>query len=305
MYIASVSLLRDIQRAATSSETKLTDLLRMCKMLASRLGNAELAKWADNELNGYESREDLPPYRILEVGCRGDFSNGAWMNRGVPISAAWVQEEHRDPLFHAYLTQGIAAYESIRTEGEEPIKMMWPTDATLFYRNKISTNGYDLLDAYRTLAPSQIAGLLDAVRNRVLSFAIDIERVAPHAGDEQPGQASALPQEHLAQIFHMTVLGGTNNIAAGSSLFTQNMDISVGDIDSLKQYLKTKNVPSEDIEELGEIVRTEKLEGRSLGKRTLQWLGKMATKAASGVWGAGVAVGTEVLTKAVMKYYGL
>ena len=132
----------------------------MCQVLAARLGNADLTKWVNNELNGYEAKEDLPPYRILDVECRGDFWNGAWMQRGYPIPSALVQEKDRDALFHAYLMQGIAAYESIRREGDEPIKMMWPTNATLLYRNKISTNGYDLLDAYRTLAPSQIAGLL-------------------------------------------------------------------------------------------------------------------------------------------------
>lgn len=300
-----MSLLRDIQKAATSSETKLTDLLRMCQVLASRLGNAELAKWVGNELNGYESPQDVPKYRVLNVECRGDFFNGAWMHTGSVISPAWVKEDHVDPLFHAYMKQGIGAIESIRTEGEEPLKMMWPAEATIYYKDKFSSNGYDLVNAYRWIAPSQIAGLLDTVRTRVLSFALDIEREAPHAGDEKPGEAPSLSQERVAQIFNLTVLGGTNNIAAGASHFTQSVVVAVGDVESLKRTLEKHGVSKEDVDEIADVVRAEKPEGKTLGRRALAWIGKMSGKAVAGVWSGGITVGTEVLTKALLAYYGL
>jgi len=300
-----MSLLRDIQKAATSSDTKLTDLLRMCQVLASRLGNAELAKWVASELNGYESYQDLPKYRIFDAECRGDFFNGAWLHKASPISPSWVEKEHVDSLFHVYLMQGIGALESIKPQGDKPLCVPWAGDMTIYYRDKFSSNGYDLQNAYRVLAPSEIVGLLDTVRTRVLSFALDIERAAPHAGDEKPGEAPALPQERVTQIFNLNIKGGTNNIAAGSSHFTQSIDVVTGDLGSLRRVLEKHGVPKEDIDEIAEIVRTEKLKGNILGSRALTWIGKMSGKAVAGLWSGGIAAGAEVLTKALLAYHGI
>ena len=66
-----MTLLRDIQNSAIDSESKLSDLLRKCKVLAARLQNDELNQWVDAELNGYPSQENLPPYRIIGCNAKG------------------------------------------------------------------------------------------------------------------------------------------------------------------------------------------------------------------------------------------
>ncbi len=60
-----MSLLTDIERAATTSTEPLADLLRRCKVLAARLRHAEFADWASHELNGYEKNATLPSYRVV------------------------------------------------------------------------------------------------------------------------------------------------------------------------------------------------------------------------------------------------
>ena len=69
-----MSLLRDIQDAAVDSRTSLPALLRRCKILAAHLGNAEFKAWVDAELNGYASKEAVPPYRVMTVHSKGHFS---------------------------------------------------------------------------------------------------------------------------------------------------------------------------------------------------------------------------------------
>ncbi len=71
-----MSLLRDIQKAAIEPSTDLPTLLRMCKLLAARLGNEEFGLWVDCELNGYPNIESMPAYRILEVQSFGNFLGG-------------------------------------------------------------------------------------------------------------------------------------------------------------------------------------------------------------------------------------
>ena len=71
-----MSLLQDIQAAAINPETDVTDLLRMCMILAARLKNEDLRKWVSQELNGYKPPADLPSYRIVKSGSFGTFTDG-------------------------------------------------------------------------------------------------------------------------------------------------------------------------------------------------------------------------------------
>lgn len=60
-----MTLLREIQAAATDGTVEISTVLRKAKILASRLKNREFGQWVDCELNGYSDVADLPPYRIL------------------------------------------------------------------------------------------------------------------------------------------------------------------------------------------------------------------------------------------------
>jgi hypothetical protein len=84
-----MSLLRDIQNSAIDSSTDITIVLRKCKVLAVRLANDNFQKWVDRELNGYDSIDQLPEYRILKVELKGHFS-GPWgsslQNASIPIT---------------------------------------------------------------------------------------------------------------------------------------------------------------------------------------------------------------------------
>lgn len=92
-----MSLLREIQNDAVNSSVNVSDLLRKCKILAYRLGNEDFKSWVDSELNGYDSEDLLPDYRILYVGSKGYFvgsfgkslSNADIPTHGLPD---WLQE---------------------------------------------------------------------------------------------------------------------------------------------------------------------------------------------------------------------
>jgi hypothetical protein len=72
-----MSLLREIQSAATGSSTEISTVLRKAKILAARLRNPEFEHWVDRELNGYDRDcSDLPPYRSLHVVVEGNLSDG-------------------------------------------------------------------------------------------------------------------------------------------------------------------------------------------------------------------------------------
>src|SRR5262249_47160948 len=98
-----MSLLRDIQSTAVDSDSDVSTLLRKCKILAVRLGNAEFKKWVDQELGGYDNEEELPEYRKLAVQSVGHFS-GAFGSglRNAPIPPGCLPKELQDSVRFSY-----------------------------------------------------------------------------------------------------------------------------------------------------------------------------------------------------------
>jgi hypothetical protein len=85
-----MSLLREIQDAATSGATPLADVLRKCKILAARLQNKAFAQWVDLELNGYPEDEPLPAHRVIDpVQSKGHFVSFAYQGT-FPIPLAVI-----------------------------------------------------------------------------------------------------------------------------------------------------------------------------------------------------------------------
>lgn len=114
-----MSLLREIQDAAIDSDVELATLLRKCKVLAARLGNAEFNQWVENELSGYDDKDVLPDYRVLKVYSKGHFSGpfqSGLRNADIPLSC--IPKKFRENLAHSYLMQPIAAMEAI-VEGSD------------------------------------------------------------------------------------------------------------------------------------------------------------------------------------------
>src|SRR5258706_7481712 len=87
-----MSLLREIQDAATDQSTNTATLLRKCKILAVRLGNEEFKQWIDNELNGYKTIEELPEYRIIETGSYGDKVSKNAILKPRSLTGFWIQD---------------------------------------------------------------------------------------------------------------------------------------------------------------------------------------------------------------------
>lgn len=237
-----MSLLRDIQNAAIDASIPLTTLLRKCKVLAARLGNSEFKQWIDNELNGYDSKDSLPAYRILRVNSKGHFSGpfqSGLRNADIPLSC--IPEKFRDNLTYSYLMEPIAALESLVSSAEggtaqEP----WNPDLVAYVGQDIY-EGMNCMQAWKVIPINRIVAALDTVRTRVLNFVIEIEAEAPEAG-EAPANSSPLPQERVHQIFNTYITGNVQNVATGSSNVSQrakstseNPQVFQGLLDALSQ----------------------------------------------------------------------
>lgn len=104
-------------------------------------------------------------------------------------------------------------------------------------------------------------------------------------------------------------MGDVKSVVTSSSNFQQiNVD-SINNFDSegLIQYLMNIGIGKKDIKELKEAIKKDphKLKTNNFGKNVSKWIGKMLSKAASGMWKISTNVAAELITKALTRYYDL
>jgi hypothetical protein len=304
-----MSLLRDIQNSALDSKVHLPDLLRKCKVLAARLGNQDFKAWVDAELNGYGEKDSLPGYRSFRVESKGNFAGpfGSGLNR-VPIPLSCLPANVREMLFTHHSREPVSAFADliVKPDSSSSFCVPWPADLVAYVGQDIYES-MNCLSAWQVVPRGAIVGILDTVRTRILNFVLEIEVEAPDAGEAAPG-VHPVPQERIAQVFHTEIHGSVGNIATGSTGFTQwNVaGVAQGDFNSLRAYLSTLGVDSEDLGELESATsKDQKSQQSGMGEHTSKWLGKMIGKASTGALKVGTSVATTLLTRALAQYLGL
>ena len=305
-----MSLLREIQSDAIDKNVDISVVLRKCKVLAARLGNKEFKLWVERELNGYPSREDLPTYRILHVESYGDFFGmlqSGLKNARIPPSC--IPKEFRDFVNISYLMDPISYYASLiknKESSSNVLKSPWPADLIAAVGSKIYSD-MNLGDAWRLIPDGAIAALLDTVRNRILSFALEIEAEAPDAGEASPN-VRPIADERVNQVFNTYIQGDVANLTAGSQTITYSTEITViqNDLESLKQYLESIGIGKPDLKKLDQAIQEDAKSGvkDTFGSKVRIWMGNMLSKAGTSAWNIATYTAATMLIKALSNYYG-
>lgn len=295
-----VSLLTEIQAAATDPSYPLSDMLRKCQILASRLRHEPLKEWVNHELAGYPNDESLPDYRGAIVGeVKADlagFMGASAKNVGVPLTN--LPEDYRERMAQFKFFQGVAMLEGIvadaRRTGET--RVISPFSSELAALTPVWQN-YQTISMWVEVPVASVTGILDAVRTRALAFTLEIEAENPDAGEATPGGAPPVPLARADIIFNTTIYGG--NVAVGTNA---TVNVTPGDLGSLLAYLEAQGVAAEDRAELEAALKADK---GTLGERVKGWLGEMAAKSVSvgGAVAEKAAIG--VIAAAVLRYLGI
>jgi hypothetical protein len=298
-------LLDEIIELATDDKRSLAVLLRNCIVLGSKLKNDRLRTWANQELNGYQSKENLPEYRIANVGARGHFNGrfGAALKNYLipPVS---LEERHRELAETVYLLESVSSYEHMTTTSDNGMIMYeWPANLVVYYSQKIY-QGYQLVLAWQQIPKSALVELLDTIRTRTLNMALEIQSELGSVEKLTTITPAAIAQ--VERSVTANIFGGTNFFASGQSQIstsvTQNV-INVGNRAQLNEVLKQTGMTDDDLKELTE---AENADGeKKMGTRVMEWIKKIAPKAAIGTVKLSADITKEVLVSYLKQYHGL
>lgn len=298
------TLLRDIQDAATDASTPLSVVLRKTKVLAARLDHQPLKDWVGWELDGYPNLDVLPAYRQLRnVQVLGDFS-GAFGSglKNAPIPPMSVPEELREFLFNHNFVESAGGLEPLASH--DTLYIPWPADAVAFLSQGIYQNMV-CLTAQKVFSGAVVVGILEAVRNKVLAFALEIEAADPDAGEAEPGQAM-VPEERVTHIINTTIYGGQNNVAAGNRDVQQSASQVRLDWDALESELRELGLGAVELDDLQASLQQDAGHAApgTLGPATEGWLGRLATRVGAGSLALASGVTVDVVAHAISKALG-
>jgi len=236
-----MSLLRKIQDATVNPEFRLADVLRMCKILSSRLKNPAFMEWIDQELNGYVNQKLLPEYRILRgLSCRGHFFGSFGRGfKNVPIPILSLPEPFQQKVTTSDILHSVSEIESLVDSSKLKNKRLhvnWSADAISyfgkdFYENMVCG------EAWTEISPAALVSILDIVKSRILDFILAIEAEAPDAGESELGK-KALPESTVNIIFNKCILHPNSQIAVSelvsSQITNHGIDMSENYVNNLQ-----------------------------------------------------------------------
>lgn len=303
------TLVAQLQMDVTNSSVPISDILRKAKILASLLGNDKLKRWADAELAGYKSVDDLPDYRKLTPMNFGTFAGSfGKMAKNLQIPISSLPSEVKKFALNLDMRQGIKEIETLTAQTTaERFRVPWPAEAVLLARDHIPMSDDSVLvEAWKPITESQLDGILDQVRNRLLDFLLELEHTYPEVMNSE-NAIRAAGDDSTQNIVMTTIYGGQNTVATGTNV-AQNItnNVSLGNIQSLVSRLRSTGLDNDLLNELEAAVAKdgERQQQNGFGEHVTSWMGKAMGKAMNGTWKIVISTMPRVLQEALFQYYG-
>lgn len=299
-----MKIIDDLIDELTDKTNLLTDILIKTKVLAFKLKNAELTKWIDNELNGYEDGL-LPEYRKLSCQIMGTVSNGFQRANNFPIPLYGIDEELKQSILTVNLMQSLSTLDDF-VNGKNEGKMIINIPAEFYgYLSKDLDNGFVIEYARREIDKLQVVQTLTAVKTKLLDFLLNLNEEA-----ENKDNVSSLSQgdskDKVASIFHSSVFGNNTTIIVGDNNTQTVTNVSQGNFKELEKTLKEKGVSQKDIDELQKVIDSDKLDNqkKEFGPKVKKWITNMLSKTMDGTWKISLGAAGNLLAHGIKLYYG-
>ena len=213
----------EIRDDILNSEKSISEALRKALILAYKLKNADFKQWVDQELEGYSHDADAPNYRYFPTMSYGSFQSFQGIMRHVPIPTLPMPEFMRTKLSNIILFNGVKELENLIKNAEKnELHMPWPPDFIAYYNSRVNTDPhFSCVEAYRVITTSQIIGVLDNIRNKLLKFLLEIEDLFPDVKGVDEISAKVTPSQviNIFQncIFDKKIEIGSNNSFTGET----------------------------------------------------------------------------------------
>ncbi len=248
------SIVLDLQAEAMDANTNIGSLLRKALAVATKLQLAEWIAWCKSELSGYAHGSEVPPYRILH----GE------MKMFNPYNGVWMQFVGLAPI-KSTCSQPVAEVQDL-AEGKGMIYQPVPPESYEEMRDIITPPKL-------ILQKTSLLGILDAVRNTILEWTLELEADGVLGEDMKfSANEKSVVMKNETNYHIGTFSGVIGNVSGGS--------LQIGDYNQLADHLEKAKIPFKEREELkqlmGQIPKANAKDKPTLVARGLTWTARNA-----------------------------
>lgn len=297
------SIVLELQQLAIDRSNNISDLLRKSLLVSSKLNLSEFEDWTRNELNGYT--KNVPKYRNLKVKVKAKNPQRGLIP--VMFSDSELDAEFEDILTNIEIYDPVESLFNLLEDDSGSFHYPISPEQQRIFNEIGSFTGRPQFEVIRLISRNQIAIVIDAVRNKILDWAIKLEN-ENILGEgiffsENEKEKAIMSKEINIQNFQ-GIIGDVSHSSLSQNF---HMKIKQNDKNSLLNYLKEKGISNEDLILLEEAINNDPIPKNieSFGELTNQWIGRMVSKTIDGTWNVSIATAGGVLATAIGKYYGL
>lgn len=227
-------VVRKLQADAINQDASVSSLLRTAKVIATKLEVEDALVWIDRELDGYMDvpAEELPPYRQLTGDLRGYNPYHGWQPVIFP-----------DPEIARHFSQAPMGVSIGSLEEDLKGRRNRGGDFIFGFRPEVKTQIMNSLeypaDVQLQLSYGALFNIVDAVRNLVLNWSLELEKAGIHGDDMEFSQddkkeAAPITQQFFAQ--NIGVVGNVTDRAHVANEQSATMSVNL-DLDAVRDFV--------------------------------------------------------------------
>lgn len=223
-------LVLGLQMDAQDPNVRVSDLLRKALAVARKLKLAEFAKWIERELEGYAGVPDdqIPRYRRIRGELEGWNPYHGW----VPV---FLGEDLEEAVSVQFTRQSISELEDMVTRSRPGAiyQFVMPTRVKEALGRAVGFS----TDFRVSLNRSSLVAILEAVRNTILQWTLDLEERGILGGETRFTEEEVKRAEHTREV-HQYFFGPVGQIQQDTIGSVQMQQYQELDVDVIRQVVE-------------------------------------------------------------------
>ncbi len=267
-------MIKQLIEDLTFNKISLNQALTRAKIIAYKINNDDFKEWLVGEINGDYKDRELPKYKIISCDIYAEVAIPFQGTKTIPMDVTLVKDLAGDYSFNEMrITQSIGTLELGQSQSKKNQYGYdyFPMDLTNQFK-KMTTDGDRIIAIKRRIQLSQIDYILEQTKQRLLDTLLELNEKFPDLENDYVD--SNFNNQKVQNIITQNIYGNNSNIAVGDNI---NQSIVADQkIEKLINELQKLGVDSNEVSELKDIIQQEDKKG--IGKKILNWLGKLSTK---------------------------
>ncbi|MFA6038465.1 MAG: hypothetical protein WC748_10145 [Legionellales bacterium] len=296
------SVVLELQNDCLAKDKSLIDILHKAFLVAQKLDLHEFKVWINQELDGYPKGSQIPNYRetICELKAKNPYRG--WIPYYI------TDKEFDDMVRKIRIPTPISEIEQLSRCDPEAGNLIIPLSGEgIAILQKLGNCSFDICQFVSVTVMNKIC---NSVKKIILEWTIDLEKQGIL------GEGLLFTPEEKVKAMNQTInIGGNFQGVLGSvqdSNMNQHLNLSItkGNQTELIQTLIQYGIEDADISKLIEAIEQDSISNGKknqgqFGPKVSSWIETMIAKAVEGVWNVPLNVGTNLLTLALSRYFGL